>query len=185
MGRVLKILLYAIVLFMIYLWFSTMFKSCNKKAKNITDSVVEVVDDTVEAGEDLFGEEDIDYTEEEPEDDSDEVEYLDDETDEDQEEPDDDVDFTEEPEDEPVIRNSSSSNGSYYVIAGSYLIEANAIKMERKLENIGYDNAEVVVFDLSQYHSIIAGRYDSRSSAQNTCDDLKGRGIDCYVQRRR
>jgi len=77
--------------------------------------------------------------------------------------------------------NRSSYSGAYMVIAGNYLVESNADIMVQKLKNAGYSSAEAVVFDLSQYYTVLAGRYDSRSSANGTSEDLKRRGFDNYV----
>lgn len=79
---------------------------------------------------------------------------------------------------------STRSSGNYMVIAGSYLLEENAKKMVRKLQGMGYSNAEIVHFDQSQYHSICAGRYNSSNSASQTSSSLKIAGIDSYVHRR-
>lgn len=77
--------------------------------------------------------------------------------------------------------NKSSYSGAYMVIAGNYLVESNADEMVRKLKSAGYSSAEAVVFDLSQYYTVLAARYDSRSTASNTSEDLKRRGFDNYV----
>jgi hypothetical protein len=74
-----------------------------------------------------------------------------------------------------------TKGGKYLVISGSYLIRSNADIMVKKLEKMGFDKAEIVQFDLSQYHSICAGRYDSQSSAQSIVNQLKSQGIDSYV----
>ena len=79
---------------------------------------------------------------------------------------------------------SSSAQGDYMVIAGSYLLEENARKMINKLKQMGYSNAEIVYFNQSQYHSICAGRYNSSSSASQTAQSLKSSGIDSYVHRK-
>ncbi|MDA9774325.1 SPOR domain-containing protein, partial [Saprospiraceae bacterium] len=90
--------------------------------------------------------------------------------------------------DEPAVdRNpyaDAGSSGSYMVIAGSYLLEDNAKSMVKKLQGMGYANAEIVYFDQSQYHSICAGKYDSNGSAAKTASNLKSSGIDSYVHRR-
>ncbi len=78
----------------------------------------------------------------------------------------------------------SSSSAPFLVIAGNYLVENNADEMVAKLNQRGY-SAEKVVFDLSQYYTVLAGRYDSRGAAQRTSDALKGAGIDNYVMRKK
>ena len=76
------------------------------------------------------------------------------------------------------------NDGSYMVMAGSYLLKANAEKMVKKLRSMGYTKAEVVVFPQSQYHSVVAARYSSQSAANNATADLKQRGIDSFVKTR-
>jgi len=78
---------------------------------------------------------------------------------------------------------SSLSNG-YMVIAGNYLLEDNARAMVTRLRGAGYSNARKVVFDLSQYYTVIAGIYDSRSVASSVSSELNGKNIDNYVLRR-
>ena len=77
--------------------------------------------------------------------------------------------------------SSSSSQKKYMIVAGNYLLEDNANDMVRKLRNSGYNSAETVVFDLSQYHTVIAARYDDRSSADRIAERLKNEGFDNYV----
>lgn len=75
----------------------------------------------------------------------------------------------------------TSNDGNYLVVAGSYLIRDNAEKMVSKLKGFGYNGAEIVTFDESQYHSISAGRYSSYDEAGKVARALKNKGIDCYV----
>jgi len=76
---------------------------------------------------------------------------------------------------------SSSSSDPYLIVAGNYLLEDNADQMIKELKRKGYQGAEKVVFDLSQYHTVIAGRYASRSTASSASGELKRAGIDNYV----
>jgi len=77
--------------------------------------------------------------------------------------------------------SSSSSQKKYMIVAGNYLLEDNANDMVRKLRTSGYNSAETVVFDLSQYHTVIAARFADRSSADRTAERLKNEGFDNYV----
>ena len=70
------------------------------------------------------------------------------------------------------------------LIAGNYLVESNANEMRRKLSNLGFGNAEVAIFDNSQYHTVIASRYSDYGRALESSSDLKAKGIDCYVKKR-
>jgi hypothetical protein len=71
------------------------------------------------------------------------------------------------------------------VMAGSYILESNADEMVMKLNKLGYSNAEKVVFDLSQFHSVCAGRFDDYTKAVQVSAELKRRGVDNYVHRKK
>lgn len=185
MGRVLKIIMYLALLMLVYLWFSTVFKSCDSGsgmvdqagdlAGEVMDEVEEGADDLADEVDEFFeDEEDINYEELDAEEDTD------------------DEDIYEEVEPTPSETRTttttapvrSSGSGRYMVIAGSYLIKSNAEKMRKKLAKMGYD-AEVVVFDLSEYHSVSAGRFKSHESARSASRQLSGKGIDSYVHTRK
>jgi len=195
MGRFLKIAVYVAVLFLAYLWIATVAKSCNKKS-TADASDTEMVEDYVDVDSDEFED---DLFEDEEGSDLDETATTDgmgggNEIDE--EDPS-GIDYTEVDE---IIENSSpteeytpapsrsttssSYSGKYMLLAGSYLIEDNAQAMVKKLKKLGYDNAEMVIFDMSQYHSVCAGRYSSLSAAQQESGALKRKGIDNYVHRK-
>jgi hypothetical protein len=80
--------------------------------------------------------------------------------------------------------DSGDLGGRYLVIAGSYILENNADVMVKKLVKMGYSNAEKVVFDLSQFYSVCAGRYDDYTKAVQVDSDLERRGIECYVHKK-
>lgn len=83
----------------------------------------------------------------------------------------------------PSIGNlKSGDGGGYKVMAGSYLLEENAKKMVKKLNGLGYGKAEIVVFQASGYHSVIACRHSSEKSAKSAVADLKSKGIDSFVR---
>ncbi len=205
MGRILKIVIYAIILVFLYFWVMTIAKSCGsddpvgdvvEQAESVVDGVGDVIDDTTdeffededdESDTDEVASEDEDVVDdfEEDFDQGDEINY--DELDEQLE---DDFDApVEQPVKEskpaPVRKTTSTSSGSgtYMVVAGSYLVYSNAESMRDRLKRAGY-NAEIVQFDGSQYNTVIAGRYSSRSSAQSDASSLSGLGIDNYVHRR-
>ena len=195
MGRSLKIVVYVAVLFLAYLWIATVAKSCNKQATADSNDKTEMIDniadvDSDEFEDDLFEDEegsDIDvtattdgmgggtFTE-----DANAIDYT---------EVDEIIEKTTSTKKTPVAdsytpakRNSESTySGKYMLLAGSYLIEDNAQTMIKKLKKLGYTNAEMVIFDMSQYHSVCAGRYTSLSAAQQESGALKRKGIDNYV----
>ena len=192
MSRLLKILLYAVVLFFLFLWVSTLVKSCGSD----TASTSAIASESAEASSEETYEED-DFFED---DENDEEETSEEDVYEKDEEDVEQIDYTEidkvvedklsEPVNEERSTTSSNQNnnvtkgtssGKYMVIAGSFLIEKNAENMKNRLNNLGYDNASLVVFDLSQYHSVVAARFSTYESALKVSNELKRRGMDCYV----
>lgn len=87
--------------------------------------------------------------------------------------------------------STSSRSGLSYephlVIAGSYLSEVNAKILVNKLKKAGYSDAEVVVFDFSQYHTVCAGRYASSNKAHSTKRKIIDGGLapEAYVHTKR
>lgn len=206
MERLPRIVMILVATTAIFLWLSSAFTSCgNKDLDNSADVLVtETIDDSDEfaddLGEDIFGssddtDSDAFYTEDEDED-----MYIADE------EEDVETDFTTPPSASSssstyssstpktrykpaptpakTARATYSSDGQYMVIAGNYLVKTNANEMIRKLANLGYGSAEIGVFERSQYHTVIASRHSSNSSALQTANALKNRGVDCYVKRK-
>ena len=93
---------------------------------------------------------------------------------------------------EDLIKNSTYSTtsggstfGKYLVVTGSYLSEANGRVMAKKLRRMGYEGAEVLSFDLSQYYSVTAGRYNDLGEARAAAKRIKSKGIEAYVHKMR
>lgn len=190
--RYLKVVLSSVLLVTFYMWVALMFNSCNSNnsGKEVRteveadDSLMsddEFESDTVTDGEfvDETSEEDKEVVEEET-------------VEEDGSEP---GDYTTptfpieekksvEKRTHPVTNSSANTGAPYMVIAGSYLMEDNAKNMIKKLQSKGYSNAEIVHFNFSQYHSICAGRYNSKNTAQKTVNALQASGISAYVHKR-
>ena len=201
MERILKILGIAAIIFLLVYWISDISKGCNgSKDISDTEEVIQTSDeavngDEVNLEEDIFGEEESKY-------DTNSTKAKDDASKTvDEENVDDYVDYsgevketkkttkettnTSKPTKAHIKRHKASSGGgSYLVVAGSYLVKGNANKMKKKLYNLGY-NSEIVNFDLSQYYSVLAGRFSSRKDANDAVTILKRSGIDCYVHRKK
>ena len=183
MGKLFKIITWIIVLSVVYIWFSTVFKSCNNNAQDGLDSAMDTIENVAEdtqdavtdVGEDLFEDEDNDSDDTEEEDGE---TYLEEEEIIEEEIIDDPV------EEAPRYTNSGSSSGQYLLIAGNYLVESNGNVMIKKLKNLGYSSADIAIFDNSQYHTVIASRYSSYNEALRAESNLKAKGIDCYVKRK-
>lgn len=204
MNRILRIVLYAVIMFLVFLWVTSIYKSCQNTENAPQEELLEdqgisedeLLDDLFEDEENF---EDVSNTNEEASDEaanqifedaepidqssaafeaSVEESILESET---PAEVPTEVESYQPPQQVTSRPSSQTSGGKHLVIAGSYLIKSNADSMVGKLMRMGFNNAEIVQFDLSQYHSICAGRYNSHSSAQSIVKQLKAQGIDSYV----
>ncbi len=88
----------------------------------------------------------------------------------------------EEPKPKPTTPKPAvtARNAKYLVIAGSFGSKKNADSFVKTLKKKGYQ-AEVVNFINSQMHTVVAARYNSKSKAEATKQEMKNKKIDCYV----
>lgn len=202
-----KSIWFFILLFVGYIWFSQVMKSCGNNttadAMSSLDASVEDEDAIFQADEDsgddgyiisdendkgINGDE---YAEENskenPSDiDDEEFTFVADNMDEE--------DFVEKsPERSKPIRReaisettySSAENADFLVIAGSFSNEVNADRMVQKLKDMGYSDTQKVVFDFSQYYSVVTGKHDSEANARDMSLELKNKNINAYVHKMR
>lgn len=196
MNNVIKILIYVLVVLLLVSWLFTVGKSCTGEDK--TPETIEVVKDRTDSASDLMDElESPDFTEE-LESILDEEETMFEETEAQPgtevaakkittpavEEPKvEEKQVEEKPQPKPKPPVTTSTSGKFLVVAGSFIHPDNADNMRAKISKLGYD-AEVVAFELSEYHSVLAGRFATYDDAQATVNQLKKDGIDAYVKRR-
>jgi hypothetical protein len=82
-----------------------------------------------------------------------------------------------------VTKSTEAAAGLHLVIAGNFLEKANAEERVRQLQKLGYPLAEVVNFELSEYHTACAGRYSDLNEARRISKKIKEmHGIDTYVR---
>lgn len=208
MQRVLRIVLIITFMLLLILWFSTIFNTCNKKNNEelTSEQMDEVLGDSTdvfsELGDEFFEDDQGVLKETESSENVTNLEGGDDVFGESSSEsvsdpysdPEEFTDYTGSESSSETVSNSTNSgnttvttandNAAYLIVAGSFLVKDNADRLKNKLVKMGY-TAEVKSFDYSQYYSVIAGRYNSRSSANNIAAELKSRGIDCLVQKRK
>jgi len=202
-----KVLWFSIGLLVCYFWISTVMQACSdnatRKAMSSIDGDVGEDEDVIfqadeDSGDDGYIISDEDDTDEDSDEEYDEenakenpmtmVKQEDLASVEEKEE-----DFVEKsPERKTVSRDiisettySSSENASFLVIAGSFSSEENANRMVNKLKNMGYNKAEKIVFDFSQYYSVVSGKHDSESDARSMSLELKNKNINAYVHKMR
>lgn len=83
----------------------------------------------------------------------------------------------------PVPASNESLAGKHLVIVGNFSQLANAEQLVKDLKKNGYPRAEVIRFDMSQYHTVCAGRYDDANEARKAARKLKDyQKIDAYVR---
>jgi len=177
MNKMLKIFLSIVGLSLTYLWVCSMFQSCNSNSDKSADDLA-MLDDLDIGEEEIIDVSDEDFFEE---DDS----YEDSGTEESFEVLEEQL--VEKPTSTAPARTSNTaaySGGSYLLISGNYLVKGNADEMVKKLKSLGYSAAEIVVFDRSQYHTVIASRFSSYETALQSASMLKQKGVDCYVKKR-
>ncbi len=82
-----------------------------------------------------------------------------------------------------VSKPLEHTGGVHLVIAGNFLERANAEERVKELKKLGYPQAEVVNFELSEYHTACAGRYSDLNEARRVARKIKEmHGIDTYVR---
>lgn len=195
MPLILRIILWACFFTLVFLTTTWLFNGCKSETAQALDDMEEVVEDTTD---DMVKdvEENVKELSDKFFEDDDEIIY----TNEDEEESDLANDLFQEADTEkvvvekPAVREtkretpapvSTNTGGRFLVVAGNYLVETNAREMVKKLKNMGYSGAQHLVFDQSQYYTVIASRSDSRNGAQSSSDNLKGKGVDNYVHTQR
>ncbi len=85
-------------------------------------------------------------------------------------------------ETKPAV-SSTATEGQHLVIAGNFSKLENAQQRLAELKKAGYKDAEIVNFDLSEYHTVCAGRFSDVNEARKLVKKLKDYNkIDAYVR---
>jgi len=86
-------------------------------------------------------------------------------------------------ESKPAATPSKPATGKHLVIAGNFTQLANAQRQLQDLKKAGFTDAEIVNFDLSEYHTVCAGRFADVNEARRLVKKLKDyHKIDAYVR---
>lgn len=183
MSKLLKIIVSVVGLSLFYLWMSSVFQSCGNKNQDKTEEA-SLMDD-IATDEEIIDVSDEDFFEDDLADGEsigsgeESFEELEDELVSDSQE-----ENTYSPPSYTSSNSNTGSSGAYLLISGNYLVQSNADEMQKKLHKLGYSNAEIVIFDRSQYHTVIASRFSSYDTALQSASMLKQKGVDCYVKKR-
>ncbi|MCB0675417.1 MAG: SPOR domain-containing protein [Saprospiraceae bacterium] len=76
-------------------------------------------------------------------------------------------------------------SGEFLVLAGSFSIKANAEAQAKKLQGMGYGQAAVRLFDRGKYAVVLVDRFDDLDRAQDLAAELKGKGTEAVVYKKR
>lgn len=81
------------------------------------------------------------------------------------------------------IAKSTEADGRHMVIVGNFLQRVNAEQRLAELQKAGFGGVEIVNFDLSEYHTVSAGRFEDVNEARRLVKKLKDyHKIDAYVR---
>ena len=195
MDRLVKIILLVIGLSAAFIWMSNSFSSC--KADSSQKDDVAALDGSNE--EELFEGDDVDYSTDSVNDEP--MQEIIEEDDPPSTQEAKEVDFTAPPKKPAAAETKTppaktkpkatstrqvtqNGYGDYMIIAGNYLLSSNAENMIIKLKKLGHRDAYIAIFDNSQYHTVVASRYNSFQDATTSANALKNKGVDCYVRKK-
>jgi outer membrane protein OmpA-like peptidoglycan-associated protein len=81
-----------------------------------------------------------------------------------------------------ITVTNADANG-FYVVAGSFRLETGAKTRLAELQQLGYDNAEIIRFPNSNFYSVCAERFDSRKEADAVRRKLEqGSKMEAFVK---
>ena len=66
------------------------------------------------------------------------------------------------------------------VFVGSFENKENAVNILRRMKNIGYEKAEIVMKENLPYMIVVTGFYQYKSSAKAEVEAIKKRGFEVY-----
>lgn len=80
------------------------------------------------------------------------------------------------------VKVTNASSDSYYVVAGSFLIETRANNQLATLRERGHEQAEIVRFPNSNFFSVCVGKFKTRDEATALKRQLDQNNIDAFVR---
>ncbi len=87
----------------------------------------------------------------------------------------------------PIVNvdEMSSSGGDFLVLAGAFTVMANAEAYSKRLQKLGFSDAQVALFNKGKYATVLVGRFESKSDANSLVSQLGGKGVEAYVHLKR
>ena len=189
MGRLVRVVLYAVVVLVVYFWVISLLKSYREK-ENLKNATIEIAADTTQVNslpdttatnqEIVSGYEELDKA----------IEELSEDEPVAAKNPEEKKPAEKKPVPQNADSGSSANNqtqgsGPFMVIAGSFIKEENARQQIKKLKSYGYNAAEIKIFVASEYHSVIVSRHANPADAERVVQDLKKKGIESFVKEKK
>ena len=84
-----------------------------------------------------------------------------------------------------VPTSYDANAGEFLVLAGSFRQKINAQKEMERLRKMGFDDAKLGYFNKGSFATVVVDRYDSKSQAQSLVNQLKAKGVESYVHKKR
>jgi len=86
------------------------------------------------------------------------------------------------PNENGKVNVSNASNDTYYVVAGSFLIETRANNQLATLKKLGHNGAEIVRFPNSNFFSVCVGKFKTREQASALKRELDKGNVNAFVR---
>lgn len=83
------------------------------------------------------------------------------------------------------VDEMTSEGGNYLVLAGAFVQMANAEAHAKRLQKLGFSDAQVALFNRGKYATVLVGRFESKSDATSLVSQLSGKGVESYVHLKR
>lgn len=83
------------------------------------------------------------------------------------------------------VETASSGVGDFMVLAGAFRQQTNAEAMLRQVRRKGYATAEIALFNRGAYAAVVVDRFPTESEAERLARELRGKGFEAYVQKKR
>ncbi|MBK8621943.1 MAG: SPOR domain-containing protein [Saprospiraceae bacterium] len=193
MARLIRVILYAIVVLILYFWVTSLLKSYqdNNNRQNpsqvVQDSLNTTMDTSdIQNGEDILTNDDLVNSDKMYENLDKAIDQLAGEAEPKTSKPQvtqqKNVVSPDKEKKENVVKTNTT--GPYMVIAGSFIKEENAKIQLKKLKTFGYNSAEIKIFVASEYHSVIVSRHGSESEAELVVQDLRNKGVESFVKQK-
>jgi len=82
--------------------------------------------------------------------------------------------------------NSTSTSGDYMVLAGSFRLRSGAEAEVQRLKRLGYENAEVTLFNNGAFAAVMVDRFGDLAKAERLVNELQTRhSVAAYVHEKR